>query len=163
MCHPEFILRHTSQSPEQSAVAVFKVEFTDVVCDQNILAEVVFTCDCSIVHQFPALGSILVFSPPESVKILCLTVEEKSSSLTCSRAQSADIQHFRFSLVNDKCGVSQSCSGFIVRYTGVSYSQVTEEHSWGSTHRCAFQERLAKGCPRSRLTYGYNVNCTTKT
>lgn len=61
VCHPEFILRDTSQSPEQSAVAVFKVEFTDVVFDQNILAEVVFTCDCSIVHQFPALGSILVF------------------------------------------------------------------------------------------------------
>lgn len=61
MCHPEFILRHTSQSPEQSAVAVFKVEFKDVVFDQNILAEVVFTCDRSIVHQFPALGSILVF------------------------------------------------------------------------------------------------------
>lgn len=161
MCHPEFILRHTSQSPEQSTVAVFKVEFTDVVCDQNKLAEVVFTCGCSI--SSPLWARFWFFSPPESVKILCLTVEEKSSSLTCSRAQSADIQHFRFSLVNDKCGVSQSCSGFIVRYTGVSYSQVTEEHSWGSTHRCAFQERLAKGCPRSRLTYGYNVNCTTET
>lgn len=67
VCHPEFILRHTSQSPEQSAVAVFKVEFTDVVCDQNILAEVVFTCDCSIVHQFPCFGLDSGFSLRQKV------------------------------------------------------------------------------------------------